>query len=57
MEMMTSCSRLLRCLLGSLALPVAHAATPPGSDGDLNGSMQHSVPTHLSLKTKAKIAR
>jgi hypothetical protein len=28
-----------------------------GNGGDLNGSTQHSSPTHLSLITKAKIAR
>jgi hypothetical protein len=29
----------------------------PGKRGGLNGSTQHSVRTHLALKTKAKIAR
>jgi len=28
-----------------------------GYGGGLNGSTQHSVRTHLALKTKAKIAR
>jgi hypothetical protein len=30
--MTTSCSRLLCCLIATLALPVARGATPPGSD-------------------------